>query len=73
MVLMWWYEDMVFYIVIIRWIHSYIYDMSNYIHQMKTSTDIENLIASVNQRMIAYARWYIIEKNAYQSLLFCAT
>ena len=53
--------------------HSYIYDMLNYIHQMKPSTDIENLIASVNQRMIAYARWYIIEKNAYQSLLFCAT
>ena len=36
--------------------------MLNYIHQMKPSTDIENLIASVNQRMIAYARWYIIEK-----------
>ena len=36
--------------------HIHTYDMSNYIAQMKTSTDIENLIASVNQRMIADAR-----------------
>ena len=35
---------------------AYIYDMSNYIHQMKTSTDIKDLIASVNRRMIAYTR-----------------
>ena len=35
--------------------------MLYYIHQMKPSTDIENLIASVNRRMLAFARLYIIE------------